>query len=186
MSDSGTYVWGGLVWKLLHGLTSLGLRGDALRRFLEVLGRALPCDDCRGNIVRHMGAHTFNWADGEEAAYQLHNAVNAAVRPGYEGPSLDVVRRRAKMVDRHFTATDLVSLMHIIFNVCGVERGSEYEDSVCDFIGALVRVLAQYRPDLAKVANGLQFCHGCLREKGGGECARYMLTLAPPLMVVLN
>jgi len=186
MSDSGTYIWGGLMWKLLHGLASLGLRGGDFYRFLEILGRALPCDECRGNIVRHMSTQRFDWSDGEKAAHQLHSVVNAAVRPGYEGPSLAVVRRRAMMVDRHFTATDLVSLMHIIFNVCGMERGSNYEDSVCDFIEELIKVLTRYRPDLTKVAKGLRFCHGCLREKGGGECARYMLTLTPPLMVVLS
>jgi len=186
MSDSGTYVWGGLTWKLLHGLASLGLRGAALRRFIEAMGLALPCDDCRHNLERHMGAHAFEWDDGERAVFELHATVSAEVHPGYEGPSLAVVRRRAGMVDRHFTATDLVSLMHIIFNVCGAERGSGYEDAVCEFIEALIEVLARYRPDLAQIAKGLRFCHGCLHEKGGHECARYMLTLAPPLMVVLS
>lgn len=186
MSDSGTYVWGGLTWKLLHGLASLGLKGEQLERFIAILGRALPCSDCRVNIVNHMATQTFGWHNGERAVYDLHVVVNESVHPGHVGPSFSVVQRRAQMVDRHFTTTDLVSLVHIIFTVCDVEKGSDYERAVCEFIGELSRLLIQYRPDLSKVARGLLFCRGCLPQKGGGECARYMLTLAPPLMVVLG
>lgn len=132
MSGVSTFVWGPLLWRILHTISfadpdHLRRHADAVIAFLTSLKHILPCSYCRDSYTTYMDqlpalSTTIQNSGLSRWMYDLHNLVNAKLGI-LNPPSFDLVEKRYMVRPVQWSPMDVWDLLALLgFNFTDSKR----------------------------------------------------------------